>query len=69
MNEVWNKTFNKDFLYAEKYQRFALVQLRSCYIAVYIFDMTPCESFLLTKNGSLKLRESSSLITHIVKIF
>ena len=26
------------------------------YIAVYILDMTPCESFLLAKNGSSKLK-------------
>ena len=27
------------------------------YIAVYILAMTPCESFLLAKNGSLKLKQ------------
>ena len=27
------------------------------YIAVYVLNMTPCESFLLAKNGSLKLKQ------------
>ena len=35
------------------------------YIAVYILDMTPCEPFLLAKNGSLKLKQLA-LITFLL---
>ena len=35
------------------------------YIAVYTLDMTPCESFLLAKNGSSKLKQLA-LITFLL---
>ena len=35
------------------------------YIAVYILDMKPCESFLLAKNGSSKLKQLA-LITFLL---